>query len=291
MMNLTRREFLIESSIGALGILSVATISKALEGEMKDKGKMPVLFVGHGNPMNGIEDTEFSRAWTEVGKRLPRPQAILCISAHWEDAGTLVATTSKPKMIYDFYGFPDELYKVVYPAPGSPEWAEATRRQVTGAKVGTDAKMGLDHGAWVVLKRMFPKADIPVFQMSLDRAKTPQEHYELGRQLQPLREKGLLIIGSGNMVHNLGLMAWNESAFDWAVKFDGMLTELIKKQDHEALINYPAFGELAKKAIPTNEHYLPMLYTLALQQKDEPLRFFADKVTLGSMSMRSFQIG
>ena len=258
---------------------------------MKDNGKMPVLFVGHGNPMNGLEDSEFSRAWAQVGKRLPRPQAILCISAHWVDDGTLVSTTSRPKTIYDFSGFPDELYKVVYPAPGSPEWAEATRKQITKVKVGTDPNMGLDHGAWVVLKRMFPKADIPVFQMSLDRAKTPREHYEIGRQLQPLREKGLLIIGSGNMVHNLGLMAWNESAFDWAVKFDGTLAALIEKQDHEALINYPALGALAPKAIPTNEHYLPMLYTLALRQKEEPLRFFADKVTLGSISMRSFQIG
>jgi 4,5-DOPA dioxygenase extradiol len=290
-MNLTRREFLVESSIGALGILSVATVSKALEGEMKDNGKMPVLFVGHGNPMNSIEDTEFSRAWAEVGKRLSRPQAILCISAHWEDDGTLVATTSKPKTIHDFSGFPDELYEVVYPAPGSPEWAETTRKQIAKVKVGTDPNMGLDHGAWVVLRRMFPKADIPVFQMSLDRGKTPREHYEIGRQLQPLREKGLLIICSGNMVHNLGLMAWNESAFDWAVKFDGMLATLIEKQDHEALINYPALGELAKKAIPTNEHYLPLLYAVALRQKDEPLRFFADKVTLGSISMRSFQIG
>jgi len=263
----------------------------AVERQSNNSGAMPVLFVGHGNPMNAIEDGDFSRAWTHEGSLLPRPLAILCISAHWESDGTFVGATAKPEMIYDFYGFPDELFKVIYPSPGAPDWADRVRKTVTGTKVKADPERGLDHGAWVILHRMFPKADIPVFQMSLDRRKRPQEHYDLGRQLMPLRENGLLIICSGNMVHNLALMTWSDSAFSWATDFDRELARLIEKRDHKALINYPALGESARKAIPTNEHYLPMLYALSLQRKDESLRFFADRVTLGSMSMRSFRIG
>ena len=262
-----------------------------MENRSKKSGRMPVLFIGHGNPMNAVEDNDFSQAWTDEGKLLERPSAILCISAHWQSDGTLIGTTPKPEIIYDFYGFPDELYNVTYPALGAPEWADKVRQTLTETTIKADPARGLDHGAWVVLRRMFPAADIPVFQMSLDHRKNPQDHYDIGRQLLPLREKGLLIIGSGNMVHNLPLMTWSDTVFDWAVEFDRKLTGLIEKKDHKALINYPALGESAKKAIPTNEHYLPMLYTLALRRKDEPLRFFADRVTLGSISMRAFRIG
>ena len=179
----------------------------------------------------------------------------------------------------------------MYPAPGAPDWAETVRRTVTSEKVQADPKRGLDHGTWVVLRRMFPEADIPVLQLSLDTGRSPQEHYEIGRQLMPLRERGLLIIGSGNMVHNLRVMAWTDSAFDWAKAFDATLASLIEKREHKTLIDYPSLGKEARMAIPTNEHYLPMLYALALQEKDEPLRFFAERVILGSISMRAFQIG
>ena len=252
---------------------------------------MPALFVGHGSPMNGIEETEFGRAWEEVGRTLPRPAAILCISAHWESDGTLVCTTSRPETIHDFYGFPDELHRVVYPAPGAPEWAEAVRRIAPGADIRSDPRRGLDHGTWVVLRRMFPKADVPVFQISLDRRRSPQEHYELARQLGPLRDQGLLIVGSGNMVHNLRLLDWSGGAHPWATAFDQQLAALIRRHDHAALIDYPALGANAVKAIPTNEHYLPMLWTLALRREGETPQFFAEGVTLGSISMRSFRIG
>lgn len=252
---------------------------------------MPVLFVGHGSPMNGIEDNPFSRAWAAEAKKLPRPKAILCISAHWESEGLWVSTAPHPETIYDFFGFPEELYKVEYPAPGAPDWAERVRRLPTGATVRAHAGRGLDHGAWVVLRRMFPAADIPAFQMSLDTARTPQAHYDIARQLQPLRDEGVLIVCSGNMVHNLGMMAWTESAYDWAIEFDATLARLIEKHDHQALIHYTELGPSAKLAIPTNEHYLPLLCALALQRPEDPLRFFAEKVLLGSISMRGVRIG
>lgn len=291
MRDISRRDFLVEASLGIAGILGIPGMGVAMKKENERSGVMPVLFVGHGNPMNAIEDTDFSRAWAHEGMLLPRPNAILCISAHWQTNGTLVGTTPRPEMIYDFYGFPDELSSLVYPVRGSPQWAEKVRMTITASPVNTDSKRGLDHGAWVVLHRIFPKADIPVFQMSLDRGKGPREHYEIARQLQPLRENGLLIVSSGNMVHNLALMEWSDSAFSWANEFDRKLTGLIEKRDHNALIDYTALGPSSTKAIPTNEHYIPMLYALALQRKDESLRFFADRVTLGSMSMRSFRIG
>ena len=290
-MDISRREFLGQMAMGAVGIMSVTALGKNTEQQAGRNGRMPVLFVGHGSPMNAIEDSAFSRAWVEEAKQIPHPKAILCISAHWEADGLFVSTALKPETIYDFYGFPDELYKVVYSAPGAPEWADTVRRMVTGAEVKVNRARGLDHGAWVVLRRMFPAADIPTFQMSLDMGRTPQSHYDLARQLMPLRDQGVLIIGSGNMVHNLRMLTWTESAYDWAVEFDKTLAKLIENRDHKALINYPALGPSAKLAIPTNEHYLPMLCALALQQPDEPLRFFAEKVLLGSISMRGFRIG
>ncbi len=253
--------------------------------------KMPVLFVGHGSPMNALEDNEFSRAWAGLGAALPQPRAILCVSAHWETDGTRVTAMPKPKTIHDFWGFPPDLYKKLYPAPGSPEWAKTTRGTIRSTTVEPDMSWGLDHGTWSVLCRMFPAADVPVFQLSLDRKLPPRRHYEIGRELAPLREQGLLIVGSGNLVHNLGMMEWTDKAFDWAAEFDSKVAALIGKHDHDALIRYEALGPGAALAIPTNEHYLPMLYALALQGKDEPLDFFTEKVVLGSISMRGFRIG
>ena len=252
---------------------------------------MPALFVGHGSPMNAIEDNEFSRGWEAAAQSLPKPKAILCVSAHWESDGCFVTAMDKPKTIHDFYGFPDELNQVQYPAPGSATLAATVRKTVKSATVGADQEWGLDHGTWSVLRRMYPKADIPAVQLSLDRTQGPQSHYDLGKELRVLRRQSILVIGSGNMVHNLRLMEWTEKPFDWATEFDAQLKGLIEKRDHKALINYPALGKSAALAIPPNEHYLPMLYVLGMQEAGEPLRFFNEAVTLGSISTRCFRIG
>jgi len=252
--------------------------------------KMPVLFVGHGSPMNAIEDNEFSRAWVEAGKALPKPNAILSISAHWETSGTLVTAMEQPKTIYDFYGFPESLYEVKYPAPGSPELARLIQETVQKTQVRLDQAWGLDHGTWIVLSRMFPKADIPVVQLSLDRAQPPPFHYVLGKELRPLRNKGILIVGSGNIVHNLDMMAWQGKAYDWAIEFDEAIKRSILSGDHVSIMRYQDLGQAARLSVPTNEHYLPLLYALALQDGQERIRFFADGVTLGSISMRSLWI-
>jgi 4,5-DOPA dioxygenase extradiol len=253
--------------------------------------KMPALFVGHGNPMNAIEDNEFSAAWAAVGKRLPRPNAILCVSAHWETRGTLVTGMDKPKTIHDFGGFPPELYAVEYPVPGSPALARLTQATVKKATVGFDQSWGLDHGTWSVLCRMFPEADIPVIQLSLDGTQAPEYHYALGQELRSLRNRGILIVGSGNIVHNLRVIQWEDKAYDWAIEFDATIKGLIERGDHGAIAKYHELGKAAQLAVPTNEHYLPLLYILALQEKQEQPRFFADRVTMGSLSMRSVLLG
>jgi 4,5-DOPA dioxygenase extradiol len=255
------------------------------------EAKMPALFVGHGNPMNAIEDNEFTRSWAEVAESLPRPRAILCLSAHWETDGTRVTAMDWPRTIHDFGGFPRQLFEVQYPAPGSPELARLVQQTATEVPVGLDFEWGLDHGAWSVLRRMFPNADVPVIQLSLDRTREPAFHYELGRQLRSLRRNGVLIIGSGNMVHNLRMIAWQDVAYDWAREFDEKLQQLILARDHDSIINYQHLSEEARLAVPTNEHFLPLLYVLGLQDDHDEVGFFADKVTLGSISMRSVRIG
>ena len=255
---------------------------------------MPALFIGHGNPMNAVEETVYSAAWRETAAAIPRPRAVLCISAHWETEGTFVTAMEQPRTIHDFYGFPDALYRVQYPAPGSRELAERVHSLATSTAVRLDDgySWGLDHGAWSVLCRMYPEADIPVVQLSLDRTRHPRFHYELGRELQALRREGVLILGSGNIVHNLRLLQWNAAEpYPWAAEFDRLTTELILAVEHDRLVAYPALGEAARLSIPTNEHYLPLLYTLALQQPDEAVSFFAEGLPLGSISMRSVRIG
>jgi 4,5-DOPA dioxygenase extradiol len=253
--------------------------------------RLPALFVGHGSPTNAIEDNEFSRSWAEAGSALPRPRAILCVSAHWETQGTYVTAMRKPKTIHDFYGFPQALFEMQYPAPGSPALARLTQETVKKSVIAPDEAWGLDHGAWSVLSRMFPAADIPVVQLSLDRGREPEAHYELARDLRALRKRGVLILGSGNIVHNLGRLVWQDTAYDWAVEFDERVKRLIASGDHDAIIQYQRLGQAARLAVPTNEHFLPLLYILALQDGEDEVGFFADKVTLGSMSMRSVRIG
>ncbi len=255
------------------------------------RSNMPALFVGHGSPMNAIEDNEFSRAWVAIGERLPGPKAILCISAHWETDGTYVTAMENPKTIHDFFGFPSQLNQQQYPAPGSPELARLVQTTIQKAEIQLDFNWGLDHGAWSVLIRMFSKADIPIVQLSLDRTKAPAFHYELGKALRPLRNSGILIVGSGNMVHNLGVMTWRDQAYNWAEQFDLTLKNLIETGDHETIINYNRLGSTAQLAIPTNEHFLPLLYILALKDDAEAVSFFAEKVTFGSISMRGLKIG
>jgi 4,5-DOPA dioxygenase extradiol len=254
--------------------------------------KMPVLFVGHGSPMNAIEDNEFGRAWKEMGRQLTKPKAILAVSAHWETMGTKVTAMEKPKTIYDFYGFPKELYEVTYPAAGSPDLAQTIRKVINMTDVQPDMTWGLDHGTWSVLRRMFPLADVPVVQLSLDRSKGPRHHYQLGQQLKELREEGVLIISSGNIVHNLRMVVFDSPVkYNWAESFDQKVKQWVLAGDHEAMIEYQKQGREAELAINSAEHYLPLLYTLGLQDEGEPISFFADKMSYGAISMRSIKVG
>jgi len=258
--------------------------------------RMPVLFVGHGSPMNAIEENEFVLGWRNLGKTIPRPKAILVVSAHWETKGTYVTAVQKPQTIHDFGGFPKALFDVQYPAPGSPELAHETKRIITKTTVGLDEKWGLDHGAWSVIQRIYPEAGVPVIEMSMDYSQGPQYHYDLAKELSALRNKGVLIIGSGNMVHNLRMVAWDkmnepEYGFDWAIQANDKFKQLIQSGNHKDLINYTALGREVQLAVPTPDHYLPLLYTLALKEKNEAISFFNDKPVMGSLTMTSVKIG
>jgi 4,5-DOPA dioxygenase extradiol len=265
----------------------------ALFNPLGSKEKMPVLFIGHGSPMNAIEQNEFTEGWKILNTKLPKPTAILCISAHWETKGTFVTAMQKPQTIHDFGGFPQALYNIQYPAAGSPELAMETKNLITSTIAGLDEKWGLDHGAWSVIKVMYPEADIPVIQMSLDYTRDPQYHYDLAKQLTTLRSKGILIIGSGNMVHNLRLIDWKkpDQGFDWAQEANFKFGKLIIENDHQQLINYRNLGREVELAIPTPEHYLPLLYALGLKAENEEVTFFNDKSIMGSISMTSVWIG
>jgi len=252
---------------------------------------MPVLFVGHGNPMNAIEENEFSKTWADIGTRLPIPKAILCVSAHWLTSGTKVTAMEKPQTIHDFGGFPQDLFDVQYPSPGSPELAAETKKIITKTQVELDYEWGLDHGCWSVLNKMFPAANIPVYQLSIDYYKEPQYHYDLAKELAVLRKKGVLIIGSGNIVHNLRLVKWQDTAYDWAIEFDTKMKAFIENGDHQSVVKYKDLGKAAELSVPTNDHFLPLLYSLALKEKNEAPAFFNEKNTMGSVSMRSMQFG
>ncbi len=253
--------------------------------------KMPALFIGHGSPMNAIEDNQFTGTWEEMATVLPQPRAILCISAHWETRGTHVTAMDKPKTIHDFGGFPRQLFEYQYPAPGSPELAQLIQQTVQKTPVGLDQSWGLDHGTWSVLCRMYPEANIPVVQLSLDQTQAPAYHYALGQELRTLRNKGVLIVGSGNIVHNLGLMSLQSKGYDWAIEFDEAMKQWMLSGDHAAIVDYNKLGRTARLAVPTNEHFLPLLYILALQDNQEQLRFFTEEMAMGSLSMRSVWIG
>lgn len=259
---------------------------------------MPVLFVGHGSPMNAIEDNAFSRKWREVGRSLPRPSAVLCISAHWETNGTFVTAMSNPETIHDFGGFPCELFKVQYPASGNTELANKINQEVKQTVIGLNTDWGLDHGSWSVLKHIYPNADIPVLELSIDYTRSLQYHYDLAKELTFLRRRGVLILGSGNMVHNLRMVhvktieGFNEPyGYDWALEMNDMFKAKILSGDHKALIDYHSLGKAAKLAIPTPDHYIPLLYALALQEKNDNVEFFNDQAVAGSLTMTSVLIG
>lgn len=254
--------------------------------------KMPVLFIGHGSPMNAIEENEFSNAWLDQGKKIPKPQAVLCISAHWFVDGTYVHASERPKTIHDFWGFPQELYDVRYNCPGSPQFAQEVKDSVKMAKVRLDLDWGLDHGTWMVMVRLFPKADVPVFQMSIDFTKPSEFHYQMAKELAALRTKGVLIVGSGNVVHNLGRIAFEPNAkpYDWAEGFNEKIKSFIREGDYQSLIHYEKLGKEALLSIPTPDHYWPLLYTLALKERGEEVTIFADGIAHGSVSMLSFVI-
>jgi len=252
---------------------------------------MPVLFVGHGSPMNAIEENEFSRAWVQIASGLPRPKAIVCVSAHWETNGVAVTAMPDPRTIHDFYGFPRALSEVQYPAPGSPELAERICSQLSDLNVTLDQSWGLDHGTWSVLRQMYPAADIPVIQLSLARKQTPDFHYELGRRLQFLRTENVLVVGSGNIVHNLRLVAFNAPPFDWADEWDQFVSRAIEMDDHLPLIQYEQQGRAALLSINTAEHYLPLLYILGMKMPEDPVTFYNGQIFAASLSMRSVRIG
>lgn len=297
---MNRRQF-----IEILGMLSIPSIGHAMNkqllhslAKLPNSPVMPALFLGHGSPMYAIEDSQFSRGFQAAAKKLPIPSAILCISAHWQTKGTWLTAMPKPRTIHDFGGFPQALHDVQYPAPGSPELANAARLLLADAGIEgylDQSKWGLDHGTWSVLKHMYPQADIPVVQLSLDYYKTPAQHYSLAKQLSHLRQKGVLIVGSGNIVHNLRMLSNTGEhvifGHDWALEADAKMKQLITNSDHRALIDYRNQGKAFQLAIPTPEHYLPLLYILALQEKNEGLNIFNDQAVEGSISMTSVALG
>lgn len=253
---------------------------------------MPALFIGHGSPMNAIELNEVTRQWREEAAKLPKPKAIILISAHWQTMGTKVTTSESPEMIYDFYGFPKELYEVVYAPKGATDIAQQLLSEYQGS-IHADDRWGLDHGAWSVLTHLFPKANIPVVQLSLDRMKSSQEHVDFAKTLRFLRKEGVLIVGSGNIVHNLGHIVFSEDVegAPWAKEFDQYIKDAILHEDMEKVIQYDSFGDSARLSVPTNEHFLPLLYILALRESGESLHLFAEKIQYSSLSMTSVYIG
>lgn len=261
---------------------------------LSSSDKMPLLFLGHGSPMNAIEENEFVQGFRNVGETIEKPKAILCISAHWETKGTYVTAMENPRTIHDFGGFPKELFDVRYPAPGSPQLARQAQEMVTRTEIGLDQQWGLDHGAWTVIKHLYPKADVPVIQMSIDYTKPAQHHFDLAKELSLLRQKGVLIVGSGNMVHNLARVAWDKLdgqpfAFDWATEANEKMKSFILNENFQELIDYDKQGSAFQLAIPTPEHYLPLIYILGLKDKNDRTTLFNDQPVGGSLSMTSLK--
>ncbi|MEO9198465.1 MAG: 4,5-DOPA dioxygenase extradiol [Antricoccus sp.] len=256
--------------------------------------RLPTIFFGHGSPMNALQDNDWTRGWAAIGQRLPQPRAVLSISAHWYVPGTAVTAMATPRTIHDFGGFPRELFEVEYPAPGDPGLAHRVRELLQPLDVRTDLSWGLDHGTWSVLRHVFPDANVPVIQLSIDESRPPAFHYELGRLLRPLRDESVLLIGSGDIVHNLRSYAWGlhlAQPFDWAVRFEARARELMLQGNHHALVAYEALGRDAELSVPTPDHYLPLLYVLGASDEDDAVTFPVEGIDGGSISMLSVQFG
>jgi 4,5-DOPA dioxygenase extradiol len=296
---MNRKKFIQLITTGATmmtGINTLSSFKNFTDTLPEQEHLMPVLFVGHGSPMNGIEDNEFSKRWTAMAKEIPTPKAVLVVSAHWFTRGTHITAMDFPKTIHDFGGFPKELFAVEYPAPGNPILANETASLIHTAKVELSHDWGLDHGTWTIVRHMYPKADIPVLQLSIDYTKDAKFHYALAAEIYSLRKKGVLIMGSGNLVHNLGMVAWDKLytdnyGYDWALKINNTFKELISTGSHDKLIDYSKLGKEAMLAIPTPEHYLPLIYTLGLKGKQDAVSFFNDKAVGGSLTMTSVKFG
>jgi 4,5-DOPA dioxygenase extradiol len=291
-----RTDFLKTLITGAVTMTGLSAFARFTDDLKEQDELMPVLFIGHGSPMNAIEDTEFSRRWRQLGKEIPVPKAVLVVSAHWLTKGTSITAMDHPKTIHDFGGFPKALFDVEYPAPGNPGVAKETQELIKMTNVGLDHDWGLDHGAWSVVKHMYPDANIPVLQLSIDYSKPAEYHYELAKELKALRKKGVLVLGSGNMIHNLGMVAWDKMdvpnyGFDWAIEMHEVFKNRITAGDHKALMNYKSLSKSALLAIPTPDHYYPLMYALALQGKNEEPVFFNDKLVAGSLNMTSVRFG
>jgi 4,5-DOPA dioxygenase extradiol len=292
---MNRTQFL--SSLLAMGSINTFSGFKSFTDDLIYTGSvMPTLFIGHGSPMNGIEDNEFSRTWSAMAKEIPTSKAVLVVSAHWMTRGTQITAMESPKTIHDFGGFPRELFEVQYPAKGDPILAKETQKLIKSTHVELDHDWGLDHGTWTIIRHMYPKANIPILQLSIDSGQNMTYHYDLARELADLRQKGVLIVGSGNIVHNLRMLDWGKLnapnyAFDWAKQINQKMKDLILNNEHERLVKYESLGREALMAIPTPEHYIPLLYVLGLKGKNEKIRFFNDKAVGGSLTMTSVKIG
>ena len=290
------RSTFVKSMLGFAAVAGLGSAFKLKEVLSEEDYTYPVLFIGHGSPMNGIEDNSFSRQWKKQVEHLPVPKAVLVISAHWLTNGTHITAMEKPETIHDFGGFPKELFSVEYPAPGSPTIAEEAKKAITSANVGLDHEWGLDHGTWTVVRHMYPEANVPVLQLSIDYSQPASYHYELAKELRSLRKSGVLIIGSGNMVHNLGMVDFANLnkpnyGYDWAIEANDTFKKLISERDHKSLIDYRSLGKSILLSIPTPDHYFPLIYTLGVSDQSEKIQMFNDELVGGSLNMTSVQFG
>ena len=291
-----QRNRFIKTLLGATAMNTFSSFNRFTSQLEETAYKMPVLFVGHGSPMNGIEDNDFSRRWKQMASEIPLPTAVLVVSAHWFTSGTQITAMDFPKTIHDFGGFPKALFDVQYPAPGNPALAKETAALIHSAPVTLDHDWGLDHGTWTIVRHMYPEANIPILQLSIDYNKPPVWHYEMARELSGLRKKGVLIIGSGNMVHNLRMAAWDKLSqdaygFDWAMEANEKFKHYITSGDFDPLIHYQNQGRSFQLSVPTPEHYLPLLYTLGLKENQDKTAIFNDRAVAGSLTMTSVKFG
>jgi 4,5-DOPA dioxygenase extradiol len=292
---LDRRKFIGLSAM-SLAFASLSSIKPLFNDQIRRDELLPTLFVGHGSPMNAVEQNEFTKKWEKLARNFDTPKAIICISAHWLTKGTFVTSMEQPKTIHDFGGFPQALFDVQYPAPGSVDVAHWTKEVIQSTNVHDDHEWGLDHGTWSVLKNMYPDASIPVLQLSIDYSKPLSYHFQLAQELKALRKKGVLIMGSGNMVHNLGMVAWDKLntpgfGFDWALEIDALFKLKIENRDYQSLINWTDLHKQISLAVPTLDHYIPLIYSVGLSEKDDEISFFNDKAVAGSLTMTSVQFG